>query len=138
MPRRLSPCGDSRRQGCATGPIYLPFMHEQSSPAPAIGLSSQYPRARGWNIQIKGLQNGVVIPWVSGGRPPNPNRDYLWWTLGRGRQGGGAWNGSGEWKQARKSMASHQVVQWPTIVGASMGQVSFYASCTVLLAHRFM
>ena len=73
--------------------IYLPFMHEQSSPAPAIGLSSQYPRARGWNIQIKGLQNGVVIPWVSGGRPPNPNRDYLWWTLGRGRQGG--WHGMG-------------------------------------------
>ena len=24
MPRRLSPCGDSRRQGCATGPIAPP------------------------------------------------------------------------------------------------------------------
>ena len=23
MPRRLSPCGDSRRQGCATGPMMV-------------------------------------------------------------------------------------------------------------------
>ena len=59
MPRRLSPCGDSRRQGCATGPI--------KAHANRKGVQSELVLMKVWSLS---LSRGRSRQGSAAGPPP--------------------------------------------------------------------
>ena len=70
MPRRLSPCGDSRRQGCATGPLSLhgdtlAQGNRSVGSLDLCGISPPWKRHTGWNMCFPKSFPVCVMPFIT-------------------------------------------------------------------------
>ena len=72
MPRRLSPCGDSRRQGCATGPLSPKVKLPPSNTVPITRYLANIEEEQTEPVALHVVQNACYC--MRSQTPPPPPR----------------------------------------------------------------